>query len=172
MDTNTPEPTTSTSWRIVFQLAGCPTFLHHKVRILWFGTGIIIKHPNVGRRLQCLQCGELGHLLARCTYTDNDLRGLGSIVVTEADIASFEDIAKPFGSLEEIKQRAAVRLQQQHEAEETAEAALKPQPRKTDLTSDVSANGRRQSSPKPVNTEEGSLHQGATPAPKQHPRTT
>uniref|UniRef100_A0AAV1VGC9 CCHC-type domain-containing protein n=1 Tax=Peronospora matthiolae TaxID=2874970 RepID=A0AAV1VGC9_9STRA len=77
MDTCTPNSRTSTAWKVTFHLAGCPTFLQGVVRLLWFGTPIIVRHPDVGRRLQCLQCGTLGHPASRCQFTDAQLRGAG-----------------------------------------------------------------------------------------------
>ncbi|KAF1784689.1 hypothetical protein GQ600_6042 [Phytophthora cactorum] len=55
---------------------------------------------NVGHRLQCLQCGNVGHTIARCRFTDDQLKEPGAVVVTEADIQELEDLAKPFSSLE------------------------------------------------------------------------
>lgn len=130
LDTHTPESRTSTIWRVTFKLAGCPTFLDGVVRLLWFGTTIIVKHPNVGHRLQCLQCGNLGHTIARCNFTDALLRGPGGLVVTEQDVLELEDLAKPFSSLEEIKVMAARRLLIQEEAETAAEAAVMPPPKR------------------------------------------
>ena len=45
MDTHTPNSRTSTIWKVTFKLAGCTTFFNGVVRLLWFGTTIIIKHP-------------------------------------------------------------------------------------------------------------------------------
>ena len=88
LDTHVPESCTSTIWRVTFKLPGCTTFLDGVVRLLWFGTTIIVKHPNVGHRLQCLQCGKLGHTIARCNFIDALLRGPGGVVVTEKTCAS------------------------------------------------------------------------------------
>uniref|UniRef100_A0AAV1V7Y5 CCHC-type domain-containing protein n=2 Tax=Peronospora matthiolae TaxID=2874970 RepID=A0AAV1V7Y5_9STRA len=126
LDTHTPDSRTSTIWRVTFKLAGCPTFLDGIVRLLWFGTTIIVKPPNVGRRLQCLQCGNLGHTLARCTFTDLQLRGPGGVVVMEEDVKGLEDLARPFLSFEEIKEMAGRRLALQEAAEELAQAAVSP----------------------------------------------
>ena len=57
LDTYCPQSRTSTPWKVTFQLSGCPTFLQGIVRITWFRTPKIIQHPDVGRRLQCRQCG-------------------------------------------------------------------------------------------------------------------
>ena len=126
LDTHTPNSRTSTIWRVTFKLAGCPTFLDGIVRLLWFGTTIIVKHPNVGHRLQCLQCGNLGHTIARCGFTDALLRGPGGLVVKEADVRELEDLAKPFSSLDEIRAMAARRLTLQEAAEKAAQAAVTP----------------------------------------------
>ncbi|EGZ18643.1 hypothetical protein PHYSODRAFT_502046 [Phytophthora sojae] len=77
LDACTPNSRTSTVWKLTFKLAGCPEFLRGIQRIIWFGASIVIKHPAVGRRLQCLRCGQLGHTLARCNYTDDQLSGQG-----------------------------------------------------------------------------------------------
>lgn len=126
LDTHTPESRTSTIWRVTFKLAGCPTFLDGVVRLIWFGTTIIVKHPIVGHRLQCLQCGNLGHTLDRCSFTDAQLRGPGGIVVTEGDVRELEDLAKPFSTLEELKAMAAQRLQLQRKADLAAQQAVTP----------------------------------------------
>ena len=126
MDTHTPESRTSTIWRVAFKLAGCPTFLDGVVRLIWFGTTIIVKHPNVGHRLQCLQCGNLGHTVARCSFTDEQLRGPGGIVVTEGDVRGLKDLAKPFSSVAELKNMAAQRLEVQRRAKLVAQQAVTP----------------------------------------------
>ena len=126
LDTYCPMSRTSTSWRVTFQLSGCPTFLQGIVRLLWFGTPIILQHPDVGRRLQCLQCGELGHTAARCGYTDIQLKGPGGIEVHESDLSNLADLAKPFSSVAEMRRMAADRLTVQKSAEVAASAAVTP----------------------------------------------
>ena len=61
LDACTPNSRTSTVWKLTVQMAGCPEFLRGIVCIGWYGTYIVLKHPVVGRRLQCLGCGTLGH---------------------------------------------------------------------------------------------------------------
>ena len=126
LDTNCPTSRTSTSWKVTFRLSGCPLFLQGIVRILWFGTSIILRHPDVGRRLQCLQCGNLGHPASRCQFTDDQLRGVGGIEVTEGDLQAVEDLAKPFGSAAEIRIMADRRLHVQRSADAAAQAAVTP----------------------------------------------
>ena len=60
MDTCTPNSLTSTVWKLTVKLAGCPDFLCGVVRLIWYGSTIILKHPEVGNRLQCLHCGTSG----------------------------------------------------------------------------------------------------------------
>lgn len=127
LDTYNPNSRTSTLWRVTFKLAGCPTFLQGVVRLLWFGTIIVIKHPNVGRRIQCLQCGNLGHTVARCRFTDEQLRGPRGVEVSEEEITHLEDLARPFSSLEEMKTMADKRLKLQQAAEAAAQAAVTPE---------------------------------------------
>ena len=110
LNTHTPDSRTSTIWRVTFKLAGCPTFLDGVVRLLWFGNTVIIKHTNVRHRVQCLQCGNLDHTLARCRFTDAQLRGPGSIVVTEENVRDLDDLVKPFSSLAELRNVASRRL--------------------------------------------------------------
>ena len=126
MDTHNPESRTSAVWRVTFKLAGCLTFLHGVVRILWFGTTIVVKHPTVGHPLQCLQCGNRGHPLARCSFTDDQPKGPGGIVVTGDDIQGLADLARPFSSIEEMKAMAAKRLQLHQEVEAAAQVAVTP----------------------------------------------
>ena len=111
LDICTPNSRTSTVWRLTIHLAGCPDFLRGIMRIIWFGQAIILKHPEVGRRLQCLYCGALGHPMARCRFTEAQLSGPGSRVATEREVVRLEDLATPFRSLDEIKEMAASRLQ-------------------------------------------------------------
>uniref|UniRef100_A0AAV1TMW8 CCHC-type domain-containing protein n=1 Tax=Peronospora matthiolae TaxID=2874970 RepID=A0AAV1TMW8_9STRA len=126
MDTCTPNSRTSTAWKVTFHLAGCPKFLQGIVRLLWFGTPIIIRHPDVGRRLQCLQCGTLGHPAGRCQFTEAQLRGPGGVEVIEADLQAVEDLAKPFSSPDEMRQMAMRRLQVQQSEDAAAQAAVTP----------------------------------------------
>ena len=109
----TPISLTSTVWRITIKMAGCPDFLRGIVRIMWFGRPIIPKHPEVGRCLQCLNCGTIGHPMARCGYREAQLLGPSSRIATDREVAGLEDLATPFSSLAEIKETAAVRLRLQ-----------------------------------------------------------
>uniref|UniRef100_M4C008 Uncharacterized protein n=1 Tax=Hyaloperonospora arabidopsidis (strain Emoy2) TaxID=559515 RepID=M4C008_HYAAE len=111
MDTCTPNSLTSTVWKLTVKLAGCPDFLCGVVRLIWYGSTIILKHPEVGNRLQCLHCGDVGHPMARCRYDADQIRGPGSRVATEQEVAGLEDLAVPFGSMAEVKQMASLRLQ-------------------------------------------------------------
>ena len=79
MNTCTPASRTSTMWKLTFQLAGCPIF-YKVVRIICFEAILVVSHPNVGRRVQCLQCDNNGHTIARCNFSDAQLRGPGAIV--------------------------------------------------------------------------------------------
>ena len=136
LDTHTPDSRTFTIWVVTFKLEGCPTFLDGIVQLLWFGTTIIVKHPKVGHRLKCLPCGNLGHTIARCGFTDAYLQGPGGLVVKEADVRELEDLAKSFSSLDEIKAMAARRLTLQEAAEKSAQAAVTPScPRGTGASS-------------------------------------
>ena len=119
-------PRTSTVWKVTFFLAGCPTFLQGIVRLLWFGTPIVIKRSDVGRRLQCLQCGKLGHFAALCQFTDAQLRGPGGLEVKEAELQAVEDLAKPFSGPEEMRQMASRILELQQSAEAAAQEAVTP----------------------------------------------
>ena len=80
----------------------------------------------MGRSLQCLQCGTIGHPAARCQFTDAQLKGPGAIEVTEAELQDVEDLAKPFLSPEEMREIASKRLQLQRAADEAAQAAVTP----------------------------------------------
>lgn len=126
LDTCTPESRTSTVWRLTAQTAECPDFLRGIVRIVWFGRTLVLKHPSVRHRLQCLRCGNLGHTMIRCRYTDTQLLGNGSRIAQEHDVAKLDDLAKPFASLEEVKLLAAKRLAIQEEEERKAQVALSP----------------------------------------------
>lgn len=106
LDTYTPVSRPSSIWKVTLSLRG-PLFLDGVVRILWFGTTINVKHPNVGRRVHFLQCGNLGYTLARCSFTDGQLRVPGEVVVTKRDGKDLNDLAKPFFRLLESKAMAA-----------------------------------------------------------------
>ena len=103
MDTCTSNSRTSTAWKITFHLAGCPIFLQVIVRLLWFGTSIIVRHPNGGRRLQRLQCATISHPASRFQFTDAQLRGPGRLEVHEAELVAVEDLAKSFSSPEKTE---------------------------------------------------------------------
>ena len=78
------------------------------VRLIWFGRPIILKHPEVGLRLQCLYFGDVGHPMARCGYTEAQLLGPGSRITIVREEAGLEDMATPFGILAEINKTAAI----------------------------------------------------------------
>ncbi|KAE9303207.1 hypothetical protein PR003_g22064 [Phytophthora rubi] len=126
MDTCTPNSRTSTVWRLIVKTAECPDFLRGIVRIMWYGRPLVLQHPDARQRLQCLRCGNMGHTVARCRYTDSQLTGPGGRVATEQEVARLEDLAKPFGSLEEVKQTAAKRLALQEAADRKAQEAIQP----------------------------------------------
>ncbi|CAI5713867.1 unnamed protein product [Peronospora destructor] len=128
LDTCTPNSWTSNVWKVTVKMARCPEFLRGIVRIIWYRRTIILKHPEVGRQLQCLHCGNLGHTMARCRYNDAQLHGQGSRVATEQEVAALDDLATPFTSLAEIKQVAAQRLQLQMDNERKAQEAVAPAP--------------------------------------------
>ena len=87
---------------------------------------MVIRHPTVGRRVQCLQCGDLGHTAARCGYTDVQLRGPGGLDVTELYLQNVEDLAKPFSSVVEMRRIAGERLFVQQSEAAAAQAAITP----------------------------------------------
>ena len=103
-----------------YQDGRMPGLLRGIVQIMWFGRPIILKHPKVGRRLQCLNCGTIGHPMARYGYTEAQLLGTGRRIATDREVAGLEDLATPFSSLAEIKETAAVRLRLQQEHDKKA----------------------------------------------------
>ena len=123
LDICTPNSRTSTVWRLTVELAGCPDFLRGVVRVIWFGRQIVLKHPEVGLRLQCLACGELGHTMDRCRFTEAQI-GPGSRVAIDREIAALQDLAKIFHSLDEIKETASRRLHLQHGKDKRAQEAV------------------------------------------------
>ncbi|CAH0521722.1 unnamed protein product [Peronospora belbahrii] len=80
------------------------------VRIVWFSVILIASRPNVERRFQCLQCGNIGRPIAHCSCSDAQLRGPGAIVIAEQDIADLGDTARPFASLEKLRDSVRVRI--------------------------------------------------------------
>lgn len=93
---------------------------------MWYGRPLVLQHPDARQRLPCLRCGNFGHTVARWRYTESQLTGPGSRVAAELEVARLEDLAKPFASLDEMKQIAARRLALQEEADRKAQAALQP----------------------------------------------
>ena len=81
-------------------------------------------HPEVGRRLQCMHCVNLGHTMARCRYTTAQLQGPGSRVATEQEVEALRDLATPFTILAEIKEVAAQHLQFQTVSELNAQETV------------------------------------------------
>ena len=157
MDTCTPASRTSTMWKLTFQLSDCPIFLQGAVRVIWFGAILVVSHPNVGRRVQCLQCGNIGHTIARCIFSDAQLRGLGAIVAAEQDIAGLGDIARPFASLQELRDTVRARITDHRSASVSSSTPGQPTvapPAPTGLR-DSARDPQR--NPKPVDREEGIL---------------
>ena len=110
------------------------------MRLDWFGIMIVIKHPAVGRQLQCFKCGTLGHTIARCGYTAEQLRGNGCLVATEQEIVALDDVAKPFATLAEIKEAASLRRRIHHETAEVLTRTFHPHPTLEDrVASDLEA---------------------------------
>jgi hypothetical protein len=126
LDTCTPNSRTSTVWRLTIKSAECPQFLRGVVRIIWYGRPLVLKHPYVRQRRQCLRCGNLGHTMAWCGYADAQLHGPGSQTANDQEVAELEDLAKPFESFDEIKRSAARRLQIRAQVERKASAAVTP----------------------------------------------
>ena len=126
MDTCTPNSRTSTVCKLTVKLAGCPEFMCGIVRLIRYGGTIILKHPEVGNRLQRLNCGDVGHPMARCRYDADQIRGPGSQVATEQEVGGLEDLAVPFGSMAEVKRMASLRLQLQVENDIKAKDAVEP----------------------------------------------
>ncbi|KAG1690420.1 hypothetical protein DVH05_028096 [Phytophthora capsici] len=106
MDTCRPESRTATVWRLSLHTAECPDFLRGIVRIVWYGRTLVLQHPSARQRLQCLQCGNLGHTMVRCRYTDSQLQGPGSR--TRSKLAGRQDqtIYQP-GRGERIRDQAS-----------------------------------------------------------------
>ncbi|EEY57026.1 uncharacterized protein PITG_10588 [Phytophthora infestans T30-4] len=55
LDVYYPESRSSVVWRLTMKTAECPEFLRGIVRVIWYGRPLVLKHPAVGNRLQCLQ---------------------------------------------------------------------------------------------------------------------
>ncbi|ETI48832.1 hypothetical protein F443_07198 [Phytophthora nicotianae P1569] len=126
MDSCRPESRTATVWRLSVHTAECPDFLRGIVRIVWYGRTLVLQHPNARQRLQCLHCGNLGHTMARCQYTESQLLGSGSRVALEQEVAKLVDRTKPFASLDEVTEIVNKRLEIQKDERKEAQAALAP----------------------------------------------
>ncbi|ETL95253.1 hypothetical protein L917_06915 [Phytophthora nicotianae] len=126
MDSCRPESRTATVWRLSVHTAECPDFLRGIVRIVWYGRTLVLQHPNARQRQQCLHCGNLGHTMARCQYTESQLLGPGSRVALEQEVAKLVDRTKPFASLDEVTEIVNKRLEIQKDEQKEAQAALAP----------------------------------------------
>ncbi|ETN10696.1 hypothetical protein PPTG_09789 [Phytophthora nicotianae INRA-310] len=126
MDSCRPESLTATVWRLSVHTAECPDFLRGIVRIVWYGRTLVLQHPNARQRLQYLHCGNLGHTMARCQYTESQLLGPGSRVALEQEVAKLVDRTKPFASLDEVTEIVNKRLEIQKDEQKEAQAALAP----------------------------------------------
>ncbi|KAI9985307.1 hypothetical protein PInf_004633 [Phytophthora infestans] len=98
MDSFTPNSMRTTAWTLRMKSAECPEYLRGIVRIIWFGRMLILKHPYARKQLQCYRCGNLGHLMARCQMSDEALKGDGSRVADDQQVASLDSLAKSFTS--------------------------------------------------------------------------
>ena len=107
LDACSPTSYTSTVWRLAVQLAGCLESLRGIVRIGWYGTYIVLKHSEVGRRQQCLGWRTFGHPMSRCGYSTEQLQGPGCVIATEVEVATVEDLAAPFHSFAGMHQVAS-----------------------------------------------------------------
>jgi hypothetical protein len=126
MDDCTPNSRTSMQWKLKIKSAECSQYLRGIVRIFWFGRTLILKHPYARQRMQCFKCGNVGHVRAKCTLTPAQMHGEGSREASDAEIAGLEDLAKPFASMEEVRESTVARLKLQQDAEEKAQAAVRP----------------------------------------------
>ncbi|EGZ30443.1 hypothetical protein PHYSODRAFT_386952, partial [Phytophthora sojae] len=61
LDRSGPQSSTSTAWEMSFAMDGCPRELEGITRIVWFTSVIVVQHPSMRGRQQCLRCGRLGH---------------------------------------------------------------------------------------------------------------
>ncbi|GMF48218.1 unnamed protein product [Phytophthora fragariaefolia] len=105
-----PRSHTSNEWEVRFKLDGCPDKLKGIRRINWFGTWIIVRHPHIQARKQCMTCGEQGHYMKQCKLAPKELQGKGCITVREKDITQLAVEPPTFTSLQELKSVIAARL--------------------------------------------------------------
>jgi len=164
----TPNSRTSTVWRMTMKSAKCPEFLRGIVRLMWFGRALILKHPYARQGRQCFKCGTQGHVMAQCNFTGEQLKGSGSRVAEEQEVAELEDLARPFANLAEVKASAAQRLKVQEAEERKEQAALQPSSRMTDVkpTETQQEGIKPEGGPAPV----AAVGQTAAETPPVHPR--
>uniref|UniRef100_H3GY86 Uncharacterized protein n=1 Tax=Phytophthora ramorum TaxID=164328 RepID=H3GY86_PHYRM len=97
------------------------------------------------------------------------LRGAGSRIAAEADVAELEDLGRPFTSMKEVKETAEKRLQLQIAKEKHAKEAVQPlQPPKQRDSHETQATDSRT---EPTTMKDGISGQGnpaVEPKPKQH----
>lgn len=126
MDSFTPNSMRTTAWTLRMKSAECPEYLRGIVRIIWLGRMLILKHSYAKKQLQCFRCGNLGHLMARCQMSDEALKGVGSRVADDQQVASLDSLAKSFTSPADMKRSTEARLKVKEEAYRQEEAALEP----------------------------------------------
>ncbi|OWY99657.1 hypothetical protein PHMEG_00029310 [Phytophthora megakarya] len=81
-----------------------------------------------GGRLQCHRCGNLGHVMARYNFSNEPLKGPGSVVATEEEVVVLDDLAKPFRSMDELRTAVDKWFRLQQITESAAQAAVDPSP--------------------------------------------
>eukprot|EP00644_Phytophthora_capsici_P019372 jgi/Phyca11/132496/e_gw1.173.3.1 len=98
LDEGGPNSSTSTAWALRFTMDGCPRALEGVVRIIWYGVVIVVQHPHMRGRQQCLRCGRIGHYMRTCSMSKPALSGPGSLVATDSLLAHLPAIKSTFTS--------------------------------------------------------------------------
>ncbi|KAL3663659.1 hypothetical protein V7S43_011074 [Phytophthora oleae] len=108
MDIGGPHSSLSTSWELSCDLDGCPSALEGVVRILWFGSTIVVQHPTMRGLKRCLRCGAVGYPMRACNMSARALQGPGSLVATEAGVLSLHVEPRTYTSMTELRKAAPV----------------------------------------------------------------
>ena len=94
---------------------------------------------------------NIGHTIARCNFSDAQLRGPGAIVAAEQDIAGLGDTAHPFASLQEL--RDTVRAHRSAKVSSSTPGQPTVAPPAPTVLRDSARDTQR--NPNPVDREEG-----------------
>ena len=103
MDNGGPMSENSTSMGLTVSTTNCPEKIINISRLYWNHVMIIIEHPTMRGRRQCLRCGELGHPMKQCTITVEEMKKSRCIVIATEDTEKVEAFVETFSSMDDLR---------------------------------------------------------------------